>query len=49
MASKEKEISDDVLDKELLAGLDAEELEYKKVIPIAFLLMMCPYANHPVH
>lgn len=36
---KAKEISDDALDKELLAGLDAEELEYKKVIPaIAFPL-----------
>lgn len=32
--------SDDVLDKELLAGLDAEELEYKKVIPALLLLFL---------
>ncbi|RPB29393.1 DnaJ-domain-containing protein [Terfezia boudieri ATCC MYA-4762] len=38
MASKEKEVSDDALDKELLAGLDAEELEYKKDAEISRIL-----------
>ena len=33
---KEIETSDEAFDKELLAGLDAEELDYKKVIPIEF-------------
>ena len=36
---KETETSDDAFDKELLAGLDAEELDYKKVTPIELLPM----------
>ena len=46
---KETETSDDALDKELLAGLDAEELDYKKVILIEFPPVIRLYANHIVH